>query len=218
LAIHPDTFVKRYPLRVRFITAGVLLFIAVMFYTFPRFLQEETVVERSFEVTVETFDIPPTKQFVVPPPLPRPSIPVESEDTDIAEDITIEETELESFDWYLPPPDPEEGPTIPVVPYDEPAEPIGGYAAIANNTHYPEASKAAGIEGRIIVQAFVDIKGRVTETVILKEIPNSGFGKAASAAIKRTRFKPARKRGKPVAAWIVIPVHFKLIPSPGRYR
>ncbi len=76
MAIHPDTFVKRYPLRVRFITAGVLLFIAVMFYTFPRFLQEETVVERSFEVTVETFDIPPTKQFEVPSPLPRPSIPI----------------------------------------------------------------------------------------------------------------------------------------------
>ncbi len=68
------------------------------------------------------------------------------------------------------------------------------------------------------MQAFVDIKGRVTETVILKEIPNSGFGKAASAAIKRTRFKPARKRGKPVAAWIVIPVHFNLLYSPGRYR
>ncbi len=218
MAIHPDTFVKRYPLRVRLITTGVLLFIAVMFYTFPRFLQEEAVVERSFEVTIETIDIPPTRQFRVPPPPPRPSIPVESEDTDIVEDITIEETELESFEWYPPPPDPEEGPTIPVVPYDEPAEPIGGYAAIANNTHYPKAAKTAGIEGRIIVQVFVDIKGRVTETVILKEIPNSGFGKAASAAIKRTRFKPARKRGQPVAAWIVIPVHFKLIPSAGRYR
>lgn len=218
MAIHPDTFVKRYPLRVRFITAGVLLFIALMFYAFPRFLQEEPVVERSFEVTVETFDIPPTKQFKVPPPPPRPFIPVVSEDTDIAEDIIIEETELESFDWYPPPPEPEEGPTIPVVPYDEPAEPIGGYAAIASNAHYPSAAKAAGIEGRVIVQVFVDIKGRVTETVILKEIPNSGFGKAASAAIKRTRFKPARKRGKPVAAWIVIPVRFKLLHSSGRYR
>lgn len=76
--------------------------------------------------------------------------------------------------------------------------------------HYPDAAKAASIKGKVIVQAFVDIKGRVTETVILKDIPNSGFGKAASAAIKRTRFNPAKRRGKPVAAWITIPVHFIL--------
>ena len=76
--------------------------------------------------------------------------------------------------------------------------------------HYPNAAKTAGIEGKVIVQAFIDIKGRVTETVILKDIPNSDFGKAASAAIQRTRFNPAKRRGKPVAAWITIPVRFLL--------
>lgn len=211
MAIHPDAFVERYPLRIRFITAGVLLFIAVIFYLSPRFLHEEPAIERSYEVTIETFDIPATRQFKVPPPPPRPSIPIESEDVDFAEDITIEETELESFDWHPPPPDPEEGPTIPVVPYDEPAEPIGGYDAIGRIARYPRAAKAAGIEGRAIVQVFIDKNGRVTETVILKDVLNSGFGEEASAAIRRTRFIPGKKRGKPVAAWIVIPVHFQLI-------
>ncbi len=84
--------------------------------------------------------------------------------------------------------------------------------------HYPNAAKTAGIEGKVIVQAFVDIKGRVTETVILKDIPNSGFGKAASAAIQRTRFNPAKRRGKPVAAWTTIPVRFILKNSLGLFR
>ncbi len=210
MVIHPDNFVERYPLRMRLIAAAILLLIAVIFYAFPRFREEEPAHEHSFEVVIETVNIPPTRQFRTPPPPPRPAIPIESEDEDLAEDITIGETELESFDWNPPPPDPEEGPTIPTVPYDEPAEPLGGYAAIGKNVYYPNAAKTAGIEGKVIVQAFVDIKGRVTETVILKDIPNSGFGKAALAAIQRTRFNPAKRRGKPVAAWITIPVRFLL--------
>ena len=135
MAIHPDNFVERYPLRMRLIAAAILLLIAVIFYAFPRFREEETAHEHSFEVVIETVNIPPTRQFKIPPPPPRPAIPIESEDEDLAEDITIGETELESFDWNPPPPDPEEGPTIPTVPYDEPAEPLGGYAAIGKNVH-----------------------------------------------------------------------------------
>ncbi len=211
MAIHPDNFVERYPLRVRLIAAAILLLIAVIFYAFPRFRTEEPAHERSFEVVIETVNIPPTRQFKAPPPLPRPSIPIESEDKDIAEDITIGETELESFYWNPPPPDPEEGPTIPDVPYDEPAEPIGGYEAIGKKVRYPNAAIVAGIEGKVIVQAFIDKAGRVTETVILKDIPHSNLGRAASDAIRRSLFKPARRRGEPVAAWTIIPVNFILI-------
>ncbi len=209
MAIYQDEFAVRYPLRVRFITAGVVGFLVVILYGFPRFLGEESAAIERIDEVVETIDIPPTQQLEIPPPPARPSIPVESED-DIAEDITIEETELESFDWDAPPPPPDEGPTIRFIPYDEAPVPIGGYLAIQKNVRYPEMAQQAGIEGSVIVQAFVDAKGRVTETVILKGIPNTGLNEAAAEAIRRTRFRPAKQRDRPVAVWISIPVNFKL--------
>ncbi|MCH7496767.1 MAG: energy transducer TonB [Candidatus Marinimicrobia bacterium] len=209
MAIYQDEFAARYPLRVRFITAGVVGFLVVILYGFPRFLGEESVAIERIDEVVETIDIPPTQQLEIPPPPARPSIPVESEE-DIAEDITIEETELESFDWDAPPPPPDEGPTIRFIPYDEAPVPIGGYLAIQKNVRYPEMAQQAGIEGSVIVQAFVDAKGRVTETVILKGIPNTGLNEAAAEAIRRTRFRPAKQRDRPVAVWISIPVNFKL--------
>ncbi len=211
MPIHYDTFAERYPLRVRLITTGVIAIFVLMFYAFPRFLVERGVIEQRFEEVIETIDIPPTQQFEAPPPPSRPSIPVESEDEDIAEDITIEETELlESFEWEAPPPPPDEGPTIRFIPYDEPPEPIGGYEAIQRNARYPNIAREAGIEGTVIIQAFVDINGLVQETVVLKGIPNTGLDEAAADAIKRTRWRPAKQRDRPVGVWISVPVNFIL--------
>lgn len=210
MSIHRDQFMERYPLRVRYTLIGVLSGVVILFYFFPRFLRISGQAGSSFEDVVETFDIPPTQQFDVPPPPSRPSIPVESEDEDLAEDITIEETDLEDFEWEAPPPPPDEGPAIRFIPYDEAPAPIGGYSAIQRNVRYPEIAQEAGIEGMVIVQAFIDNKGRVTETVILKGMPNTGLDEAAMEAIKRTRFKPAKQRDRAVGVWISIPVNFKL--------
>ncbi len=210
MPIHYDTFAERYPLRVRLITTGVIAIFVLMFYAFPRFLVERGVIEQRFEEVIETIDIPPTQQFEAPPPPSLPSIPVESEDEDIAEDITIEETELESFEWEAPPPPPDEGPIIRFIPYDEPPEPIGGYIAIQRNVNYPEIAQEAGISGTVIIQAFVDKNGIVQETVVLKGIPNTGLDEAAADAIKRTRWKPAKQRDRPVGVWISVPVNFML--------
>ena len=210
MPLHRDTVVESYPLRIRFVIISVLVFIVILFYSFPRFLQIGGTVEQNFEEVVETFDIPPTQQFQAPPPPSRPSIPVESEDEDIAEDITIAETGLDDFEWDAPPPPPDEGPTSRFVAYDDPPEPIGGYKAIQKNVRYPEIAREAGIEGLVIIQAFINKSGIVTETVVLKSIPNTGLDEAAMDAIKRTRWKPARQRDMKVGVWISVPVNFKL--------
>ncbi len=200
----------RYPLRVRWILIGTVALVALIFYALPRFERGGEMVKQDFRDVVETIEIPPTQQFEAPPPPSRPSIPVESEDEDIAEDITIDETDLEDFEWDAPPPPPDEGPTVRFIPYDEAPVPIGGYTAIQRNVRYPPIAQEAGIEGTVIVQAFVNSKGRVTETVILKGIPNTGLDEAAVDAIKRTLFTPAKQRDRPVGVWISIPVSFKL--------
>ena len=40
---------------------------------------------------------------------------------------------------------------------------------------YPEIAQEAGIEGVVVVQAFIDAKGRVKQTLILKGVPNTGL-------------------------------------------
>ncbi len=75
---------------------------------------------------------------------------------------------------------------------------------------YPQVANDAGIEGTVIVQAFVDENGQVQETVIYKGIPNTGLDEAAVDAIKGVTFEPAKQEGKPVGVWISFPVKFRL--------
>lgn len=210
MAIHSDKLMKTYPLRVRYTLIGVLGAVVLIFYAFPRFLGDRARGSSFIDEVVETFDIPPTQQFETPPPPSRPSIPVESEDEDLAEDITIDETDLDDFDWEAPPPAPDEGPNIRFIPFDEAPVPAGGYAALQKRVRYPEIAQEAGIEGIVIIHAYIDINGRVTETIVIKGKPNTGLDEAAMDAIRRTRFKPAKQRDRPVGVWIAIPINFRL--------
>ena len=62
----------------------------------------------------------------------------------------------------------------------------------------------------MIIQAFIDKIGRVTETVVLQGIPNSGLDEAAAEAVRKTRLYPAKKRDRKIGVWTSIPVNFKL--------
>jgi protein TonB len=211
--IRNDAFTEQYPQRIRWILLSTVLVLAVVFYVFPRFSRAVVLAENSVAEIVETFDIPPTQQLEAPPPPSRPSIPVEAEEDEVAEDITIEETTLESFEWDAPPPPPTEGPIIKFIPYDEPPEPIGGLEALMRNVKYPPIAREAGIEGTVVIQAFINDRGVVTETVVAKSLPGTGLDDAAVEAIRRTRFKPAKQRDRPVGVWLTIPVMFKLTQS-----
>ena len=95
------------------------------------------------------------------------------------------------------------------VAVDQMPEPIGGIAAIQKKIKYPEIAKRAGIEGRVYIEAFIDEKGNVTKTTVLKGI-GAGCDEAAMNAIKKVKFTPGRQRGKPVKVQVSVPVIFKL--------
>ncbi|MDZ7318807.1 MAG: TonB family protein [candidate division KSB1 bacterium] len=110
-----------------------------------------------------------------------------------------------------PPRPPMSAEDIEFVPYDEPPSPVGGFAAIHQNLVYPELARKAGIEGQVIVQAHIGASGEVLNTRIFQSLgENNGCDEAAVAAIKATKWLPARNKGKPVAVWVSIPVRFKL--------
>ena len=195
---------KRYEIVVR-VTALVGIGLVILnFLLFPRF-GNDIEFENVEQVIIENIDIPQTQQIDNTPPPARPSIPVPSDDEDIAEDLTLDELDFDDFSNLDAPPPPPSGPKVVFIPYDDPPVAMSPIRPI-----YPEIAQEAGIEGVVIVQAFIDEKGRVKETLILKGVPNTGLDEAAMEAIKKTRFKPAKQRERSVGVWISIPVNFRL--------
>ncbi len=199
----------RYPIIIRITTILGVLIITTGFLAFPRFIHEQ-VLDTTVDIAVEIEQIPETQQIDRPPPPARPSVPIASESEDIAEDVVMEDFTFDEFEAWDAPPPPPEGPRVKFIPYDDPPVPLGGYGEIQRNVVYPEIAQEAGIEGTVIVQAFIDKTGKVTDTVILKGIPNTGLDEAAMDAIRKTRFKPAKQRDRAVGVWISIPVNFRL--------
>ena len=193
-----------YPVIIRLSTLFSIILLILTFLIYPRNLGLIALEDVELqEIIIE--NIPQTQQIEKPPPPARPSVPVESEDEDIADDLTIEETDLDSFEAWDAPPPPPEGPRVKFIPYDDPPQPFSSIRPV-----YPEIAQEAGIEGTVVVQVFVDKKGRVQDTLVLKGIPNTGLDEAAVTAIKKTRFRPAKQRERAVGVWISIPVNFRL--------
>ena len=194
----------KYPIVVRLTTLLGISLVILNFLLFPRFgnsLQFEDVEQ----VIIENIDIPQTQQIDNTPPPARPSIPVPSDDEDIADDLTLDELDFDDFSNLDAPPPPPSGPKVVFIPYDDP--PV---AMSPIRPRYPEIAQEAGIEGVVVVQAFIDEKGRVKETLVLKGVPNTGLDEAAMEAIRKTRFRPAKQRERSVGVWISIPVNFRL--------
>ena len=193
-----------YPVAVRITSFGGIFLLISAFLIFPRAVNTASLDEE-VQIIIEQIDIPQTEQFDRPPPPARPSVPVESESEDIADDVTLDEFNLDEFDAWDAPPPPPEGPRVKFIPYDDPPVPLSPI-----RPKYPEIAQEAGIEGTVVVQVFVDKKGRVKDTVILKGIPNTGLDESATAAIRSVRFRPAKQRERAVGVWISIPVNFRL--------
>lgn len=181
-----------------------LLLTIGLFYAFKRF--ESTVtLKKVVDKDIEQIEIPPTQQLQKPPPPAKPKIPVESEDEDVPEDLTIDE---EMFDFEaevedLPPPPEEEEPIVPFFALsDKPVE------IKRVNPKYPELAKKAGIEGTVVVKVLVNTKGDVEAVEVLKSHPL--LDESAIEAAKQFKFKPGKQRDKFVKVWVSIPFNFKL--------
>ena len=201
---HINPLKKNYPLIIRLTTLFGIILIILNFLIYPRFINTLSF-ETVDQLVIENIDIPQTQQIDNTPPPARPSIPVPSDDEDIAEDLTLDELDFDDFSNMDAPPPPPSGPKVVFIPYDDPPVAMTPIRPV-----YPEIAQEAGIEGVIVVQAFIDEKGRVKETLILKGVPNTGLDEAAMEAIKATRFRPAKQRERAVGVWISIPVNFRL--------
>ncbi|MFN4111476.1 MAG: energy transducer TonB [Ignavibacteria bacterium] len=197
---------------ISLIISLALLIIAFKF--FPKVKGGEKQIQVAQEL-VNVEDIVKTKQENRPPPPPKPPIPIESPSDNVLEDVEIGSTEIDLTQQIEAPPPPKEEKRIveEEIQYfevvEEMPEPIGGIEAIQKKIVYPEIAKRAGVEGKVYILAFVDENGNVTKTEVLKGI-GAGCDEAAEKAVRETKFKPGKQRGKPVRVKVAVPIIFKL--------
>ncbi|MEC7855652.1 MAG: hypothetical protein VYC61_02830, partial [Candidatus Neomarinimicrobiota bacterium] len=133
-----------YPISVRLAGLSGILGLIFIFLVFPRFVNESEFGGVD-QIVIENIDIPPTQQIDNTPPPARPSIPVPTDDEDIADDVTLDDLDFDDFEAWDAPPQPS-GPKVRFIPYDDPPRPISRIRPI-----YPEIAQEAGIEGVVVV-------------------------------------------------------------------
>jgi len=108
-----------------------------------------------------------------------------------------------------PPPPPD------VVTPERPSGPvrIGGdvrapQRLVATPPVYPAAAIAARIEGRVILEALIDERGRVSQVKVMKSVPL--LDAAALDAVRSWRYTPTRLNGVAVPVLMTVTVTFAL--------
>jgi len=206
-------FLKKDPkvdLRMKYrkvLEISLIVSLAVMIVTFYAFKKFDIAIElpESPDIKIEVMEIPPTQQIQRPPAPARPMIPIEAEDDDMLDDVTIEETDI-VFDDYEdapPPPPPEEEEVYEFFAVSEKPVIIKKEVPI-----YPDLARKAQIEGKVVITVTIDKKGNVERADVFKSIPM--LDEAAIAAAMRCKFKPAKQRDKFVKVKMNIPFDFKL--------
>jgi TonB family protein len=148
---------------------------------------------------------PPTQRTVfVPDPDPHDPEPIRDE-SDMAPvpGNTGDVVWAPSVEVPDPPP---EVPSGPMVVGGEVTAPIRVGGA---DPRYPEAARAAHMQGSVILGCVVSRTGAVREVTVLRGAP-LGMTEAAIQAVRTWTYEPATHRGNPVDAIYIVTVWFRL--------
>ena len=75
---------------------------------------------------------------------------------------------------------------------------------------YSEEGRQKHIAGHVVLAITVTSKGEVTQIRVVKSL-GSGLDEKAVEAVRKWKFKPARKDGKPVSVSVAVDISFPLI-------
>ena len=75
---------------------------------------------------------------------------------------------------------------------------------------YPSAARRAQKEGKVVLEATIDVDGKAKDIVIKEDNVGFGCGRAAIDALEASRFNPAKRGNESVPIRISIPYQFKL--------
>lgn len=87
------------------------------------------------------------------------------------------------------------------------ARPQGGYQV---RPAYPAAPRRLGIQGTTMLRVQVLADGRIGDVLVEESAGHPELDAAATDAVRRWRFDPARRGMEAVAMWVRLPVEFRL--------
>lgn len=95
---------------------------------------------------------------------------------------------------------------------EEKEEPPKFGVAYLNNPapEYPRIAKRAGEQGRVLLKVLVNVDGTPGAVELAKSSGYERLDIAALTAVKQWRFEPARKGGKALSAYVMVPLSFSL--------
>lgn len=143
---------------------------------------------------------------------PKEKIKLESQDIDTGDLLTLDKqgkykkNETNKKTTEKDPKAPKDNVFHTAVPYMP--VPIGGYESIQSKAVFPQSAKDAGVSGSVYITAFIDETGTVVSAVLTKGL-HPACDNSALSAVRRTRFTPGKKDGKPVKVQMLIQVNFK---------
>lgn len=99
--------------------------------------------------------------------------------------------------------------TPDVVP--SPGAPLRGPVAVRNDPpSYPALARRLGYEGKVELYAEILASGVCGEIRIRRSSGHRMLDQAAIRAVRRWRFQPGQRWGRPIATWIMVPIEFNI--------
>ncbi|WP_422360533.1 energy transducer TonB [Reichenbachiella sp.] len=90
----------------------------------------------------------------------------------------------------------------------------GGMSAffkyIQSEMQYPDAAKAAGVEGRVFVEYVIEKDGSISSAKILKSLNGDCDKEALRLIANSTKWNPGKIDGKAVRVKMALPLNFRL--------
>lgn len=178
----------------------ILLFLFVPYAEVEPYKLKKEIVTMVEQISAEI------EKYEEPPPVERPKVAVAAAATEVSEEAveTVASTEFHEDIIRTQP----TGPEIEAIPYakvEVKPKPI-----FIPKPDYPELAKKAGIEGKAVVEAIVDVDGSVMDAKIFKSSGNPMLDESALAAARKAKFTPAKQRDIFVRVRVNIPFEFKL--------
>jgi len=194
----------------------VIFFLAFSVVTAPQEQREATRAMRLTDFT-EIVPLPPAPPRPPPPPPPEQPAATEPMVEAIAEIMieveTVQDQVIVAPGTLVTPSDAAGTPSwndfLPAHRVTD--QPRFNEREIADDLVFPPIALRSGIEGRVILELFVDRNGIVQLVRILREDPEGrGFGEAAERAFMGRQGIPAMADGVPVSARFRYPVSFRI--------
>ena len=108
-------------------------------------------------------------------------------------------------------------PAPPPAPPAPPSPPVSDTGATEDPSYrklyqpkYPPAAVRRRLEGEVMLRVLVSVDGSPLKISIDRSSRHRELDQAAMQAVKRWKFNPEVKNGRPVEGWVLVPISFKL--------